>query len=130
MKAVHVGDRERADINSQVEKVLRGLGNPEPPIRLEEVRELLRLDRQFYSASNDSVLREFVSKVKIGAQQLAMRPTLILDIIKKANLSALWVPDRRRILIDQDVPVIKHRWNETHEVIHAITEWHKLFLFR
>jgi Zn-dependent peptidase ImmA (M78 family) len=129
MKAAFVGERERADINSQVEKVLRGLGNPEPPVRLEEVRELLRLDRQYYSVSSDTVLREFVSKVKVGAQQLAMRPTLLLDIIKKAKLSALWIPDQRRILIDRDVPAIKHRWNETHEVIHSTTEWHKMYLF-
>ncbi len=129
MKTVIVGDREKADINSQVEKVLRGLGNPEPPIRLEEIRELLRLDRQYYSSTDDSVLREFISKVKIGAQQLFMRPTLLVDVVKKASLSALWIPDRNRILIDRELPVIKHRWAETHEVIHSLTEWHKLFLF-
>jgi hypothetical protein len=129
MKTVHVGERERQDINAQVEKVLRGLGNPEPPLKLEVVRELLRLDRQYYSSTNDSVLREFASKIKIGAQQLFLRPTLLGEIVKKAGLSALWLPDPRRILLDEDVPKLKHRWNETHEVIHSITEWHKPFLF-
>jgi hypothetical protein len=129
MKAIPVGERERADINAQVEKVLRGLGNPEPPLRLDEVRELLRLDRQYYNTSNDDVLREFVSKVKIGAQQLFLRPTLLFDVVKKADLSALWLPDRKRILIDQKLPPLKHRWAETHEVIHSITEWHKIYLF-
>ena len=32
------------DIDGQIEKILRGLGNPEPPLRIELVRELQRLD--------------------------------------------------------------------------------------
>jgi hypothetical protein len=93
------------------------------------VRELLRLDRQYYSSTDDSALREFISKVKIGAQQLFLRPTLIFDVVKKASVSAFWIPDGQRILIDRNLPEKKHRWAETHEVIHSITEWHKLFLF-
>ena len=129
MKGVSIGEMERSDIDSQVDKILRGLGNPEPPVRLEDIRELLRLDRQYYSSTDDSVLREFVSKVKIGVRQLFMRPTLILDVVKKANVSAFWIPDGKRILLDKDLPEKKHRWAETHEIIHSITEWHKLFLF-
>src|SRR5437870_693934 len=106
MKTITIGDKERLEINAQVEKVLRGLGDPEPPLRLDDVRELLRLDRQYYSSTDDSVLREFVSKVKVGAKQLFLRPTLLLDVVKKASLSALWVPDRQRILIDKELPVI------------------------
>src|SRR4051812_12238591 len=127
MKTVYIGDRERRDINAQVDKVLRGLGNPEPPVRLEMVRELLRLDRQYYSAKNDGALREFASRIKIGAKQLFKRPMLLLDIVRKAQLSALWLPDSRRILLDEDAPKLKHRWNETHEIIHSVTEWHKPF---
>jgi hypothetical protein len=129
MKPIQIGEREKRDIDSQVEKVIRGLGNPEPPIRLEEILELLKLDRQYYSATNDSVLREFVSKVKIGAKQLFTRPTLLFDVINKANLSALWLPDRKRILIDESLPKLKHRWAESHEIAHSITEWHKIYLF-
>ena len=128
MKSIKIGEFERRDIDKQVEKVLKGLGNPEPPIRLEEIRDLLKLDRQYYSATDDSALREFVSKVKIGAKQLFMRPTLLLEVVAKANLSALWLPDRKRILIDQSLPQLKHRWAETHEIAHSITEWHKLYL--
>lgn len=129
MKTIPIGERERADINAQVDKLLRGLGNPEPPLRLEDVRELLRLDRQYFSSSDDGVLREFISHVRVGAKQLLLRPTLLFDVVKKASLSALWIPDGKRILIDSELPKIKHRWAETHEVIHSITEWHKLFLF-
>ena len=129
MKALQVGARERADIDSQVDKILRGLGNPEPPIELDDVRELLRLDLQYYSSTDTTVLQEFVSKLKIGAQQILLRPTLLLDVVRKASLSALWVPDRKRILLDKELPVIKQRWAQTHEVSHSITEWHKLYLF-
>jgi len=129
MKTVYIGDRERRDINVQVEKILRGLGNPEPPLRLEMVRELLRLDRQYYSTKNDGVLREFASRIRIGAKRLFEQPTLLFDIVTKAKLSALWLPDPRKILLDADAPKLKHRWNETHEVIHSVTEWHKPFCF-
>ncbi len=50
MKNAVIGRLEAEDLREQVRKVLRGLGNPDPPLRLEEVRELLRLDRQYYSS--------------------------------------------------------------------------------
>ncbi len=124
-----VGLRETRDIDVQVARILKGLGRPEPPLRLGDVRELLRLDRQYYSASDSSVLREFVSKVKIGAKQLALRPTLVLDVIRKADLKALWLPDQKRILIDSSIPDIKKRWAEAHEIGHSVTPWHQEFLF-
>src|SRR5579859_2606615 len=100
MKGVQIGQREQVEIDSQVDKVLRGLGNPEPPIRLDHVRELLQLNRQYYSSTDDDFIKEFISKVKIGAKQVFLRPTLIWDVIKKANVSAFWIPDGKRILID------------------------------
>lgn len=47
MKNVSLGHRTVADINGQVAKVLRGLGDPEPPVDLRLVRELLKLDRGY-----------------------------------------------------------------------------------
>ena len=34
------------------------------------------------------------------------------------------LPDRKRILLDETLPKLKHRWNETHEIWHSITPWH------
>jgi hypothetical protein len=116
------------DIQSQVDKVLRGLGNPEPPVKLLEVRELLKLDLQYYSSVNDGPLHEMISKVKVGAKQLLMRPSLILDVVQKAQLRALWLPDRRRILVDETIPKLKRRYAEAHEIVHSITPHHELFL--
>ncbi|TXT34573.1 MAG: hypothetical protein FD138_1638, partial [Planctomycetota bacterium] len=79
MKTSLVSGHEAEDIQNQVRKVLRGLGNPEPPLRLDDVRELLRLDRQYYKSTDDGVLREFVSRMQIAGKQVLSRPMLVID---------------------------------------------------
>ncbi len=127
MHGMGVGERAAEDIDKQVEKVLRGLGNPEPPLKLEDVRELLRLDLGYYSKADTGLVKETVSRMKIAGKQVLLRPTLILDVLKKRDLSALYVPDRKRILLDKDIPILKHRWNEAHEVGHSLIPWHRDF---
>lgn len=128
MRNIYLSDRTAADIDARVARVLRGLGNPKPPLRLELVREALRLDRQFYSSGDDGATREFVHKLKMAGKQLVLRPTLIWDVVKKFDLKALYLPDRKRILIDATLPAIKQRWGEAHEVGHSIIDWHELFM--
>ncbi len=113
-----------ADIESQVNKILRGLGNPEPPLNLDDVRQLLRLDRGYYSTGNDSVLREKISRLAVAGVQIIERPTLLLDAVRKFDLRALYLPDRKRILLDKSQPTPKQRWNEAHEIGHSILPWH------
>lgn len=129
MKNTPIDPYAAQDIEDQVNKILRGLGNPEPPIDLCDVRELLKLDLQFYSKTNTGALREFVSKVKVGLKQLALRPTLLLEVVSGAGLKGLYLPDRKRILIDEDVPDLKKRHVEAHEITHSITPHHAPFLF-
>ncbi len=124
MKNVSLRERTIADLNGQVAKVLRGLGNPEPPIDLRVVRELLKLDRGYYSTTDDSLLRETFSKLKVGGKQMLMRPTLLRDAVRSLSLKALYLPDQKRILLDKDLPALKHRWNEAHEIGHDIIPWH------
>lgn len=116
--------RTARDIDAQVTKILRGLGNPTTPIVLDDVRALLELDRQYYSSTNESWLQEKISKAKIAGKQVLARPTLLLDVVRKFDLKALWVPDRKRIMIDEAQPQPKWRWNETHEIIHSVVPWH------
>lgn len=116
------------DIDKHVARVLRGLGDPEPPLRLEDVRELLKLDLQFYQAHDPGFAQEMVSRIKVGARQVIARPTLLIDAIRKLSLKALYVPDRKRILIDQDLPPLKLRWNEAHEVGHSLLPWHEAIM--
>lgn len=124
MKNVSLGHRTIADIDGQVDKVLRGLGNPEPPIDLHVVRDLLKLDRGYYSTTDDSLLRETFSRLKVAGLQVLLRPTILRDAVQKLSLKALYLPDQKRILLDQDLPVLKHRWNEAHEIGHDIIPWH------
>lgn len=124
MKNVSLGHRTIADIDGQVAKVLRGLGRPEPPIDLRLVRELLKLDRGYYSTTDDGFLREVFSRMKVGGLQVLKRPTILRDAVQTLSLKALYLPDQKRILLDQDLPALKHRWNEAHEVGHDIIPWH------
>jgi hypothetical protein len=113
-----------AAIEAQVDKVLRGLGDPEPPLVLDDVRELQRLHRYYHTTEKDGPLREFISRLRVGARQVIERPMLILDAVKAMNLKAFYVPDRKRILIDESVPKLKHRWIEAHEITHDLLSWH------
>ncbi len=124
-KSLIVSPRTANDIDQRVDRVLRGLGNPQPPLRMEEVRELLKLDLQFYTADNPGLLQEVVSRMKIGAKQVIKRPTLLFDAISKLSLKALYLPDRKRILLDSSIPKLKYRWNEAHEIGHSILPWHE-----
>ncbi len=124
----HLEKRTAKDIDKRVKKILRDLGNPEPPLRLEEVRELLSLDRVYYSLSDSGVLQETVHRLRVAGKQIVRRPTILFDAVKKWDLKALWVPDRKRILIDVDLPSAKKRWGEAHEVGHSIIPWHQVVM--
>ncbi len=124
MNNVFLNERAKTDIDAQVNKVLRGLGHPEPPLRLEDVRLLLALDKQYYSSTKEGPLQEYVSKIKIAGKQIIHRPELILDAVRKFDLKALYLPDQKRILIDEELPKPKQRWSEAHEYTHSIIPWH------
>lgn len=124
MRNVSLRPRTIADINGQVAKVLRGLGDPEPPLDLRVVRDLLNLDRSYYSTTDDGLLRETFSKMMVAGRQVLLRPTLLRDAVRTLSLKALYLPDQKRILLDKDLPQLKHRWNEAHEIGHGIIPWH------
>mgnify|MGYP003365593476 CR=1 FL=1 len=112
------------DIDGRIDRVLRGLGNPQPPLSLDDVRELLKLDRAFYTADDPGLIREVVSRIRVATIQVAARPMLLVDAIRKWSLQALYLPDGSRILLDGSLPQKKHRWNEAHEITHSLLPWH------
>lgn len=124
-KNLILSPKTAADIEGRVERVLKGLGNPEPPLSLEDVRELLRLDRRFYTANDTSAVDEVVSRIRVASKQVMERPGILWDAIRKLELRALYLPDRKRILLDGNLPVLKHRWNEAHEIGHSLLPWHE-----
>lgn len=116
------------DIDERIERVLRGLGNPEPPLRLEDIRELLKLDFAYYTADDPGILQEVVSRIRVAGIQVFKRPSLVVEAVKKFSLKALYLPDRKRILLDRNEPALKHRWNEAHEVGHSLLPWHEAMM--
>lgn len=73
--------RTAEDIDRRVERMLRGLGHPEAPLRLEKVCELLKLDRVFYTADDPDIVRETSSRIRIAGIQMYKRPKLLIDAI-------------------------------------------------
>ena len=120
-----ISSKTAEDIDRRVARVLRGLGEPEPPLRLDDVLELLRLDRSFYTADDPGVLRETVSRIRVAGIQVLNRPSLLSEAIRKWSLKALYLPDRKRIFLDSALPRLKHRWNEAHEIGHSLIPWHQ-----
>jgi hypothetical protein len=125
MKNIILQPAVRQKIDSRVDKILRDLGNPEPPLKLEDVRELLRLHVSYYRTDDDNLLKEVVHQLVMAGKQVLARPSILMDVIKKRSIKALLVPDQKRILIDENLHKAKHRWAEGHETIHSILPWHE-----
>lgn len=124
-----VGEFEKLEIRKQVDRMLRDLGNPVPPINLKDVRSLLSLDLHYYSSSDPTLLQELRHRFTLLAQKAI--PDIgrhLISALAKSNLCAFWVPEASRIWIDSEVPTRKHRWIEAHEITHSVTPWHKGFL--
>jgi hypothetical protein len=77
-------DATRRDIDDRVARILRDLGNPSPPLPLDDVRELLRLDRAFYTAEDPVVLAETVHRLKVAGQQILRRSARLVDVVRRA----------------------------------------------
>ena len=128
MQNEFIAENDAEEIDTHVQKVLSDLGRPEPPLSMDGVRELLKLDRQYYRSSDTGILVETAHRMKLAGKQVFARPSRIIDAVKQWDLKALWVPDGRRILIDADEPEPKHRWAEAHEVGHSLIPWHEPFM--
>jgi hypothetical protein len=118
MRNSHLDPHTAQDIDTQVHKILRDLGNPEPPLRLEQVRELLTLAKDFYSTADDGALK------RLAGKQIAERPGFLIDFVKTFRIDALCLFDEKRILLCKDLPPPKQRWAEGHEIGHVIIPWH------
>lgn len=125
MKDLILPDAIRSKINKRVDRILNDLGNPEPPLKLPEVRRLLELDLGYYRTDDDGFLRKVAHKLLVAGKQVIDRPGLLFDVVTRCGIKALWLPDPRRILIDDTLPKPKHRWAEAHEIVHGVLEWHE-----
>lgn len=89
MQNLFLSERTAKDIDRRVAKILKDLDNPQPPLRLEDVRYLLELDLRYYSSANDGILRETLHRLTMSGKQLLNRPGLLVDAVKKFDLKAL-----------------------------------------
>lgn len=121
-----LSERTAREIDQRVATILGDLGMPAPPLDLDQVRQLLNLDRRYYSSTDHGLIEDVIHRLTIGTKQVLARPTRILDAIKNKSLRALWVPERKRILIDETLPEIKKRWGEAHEIIHSVVPHHQV----
>lgn len=124
MSSPYLNERTAHDIDVRIAKVLADLGDPEPPLDLDHVRELLELDKAYYSSSDDGVLREVAHRLILAGKQVIRQPRRLLDVVRKMDLKALYVPERKQILLDTDLPPAKQRWAEVHEIGHGLLPWH------
>ena len=111
-------------IETRTQRILDELGNPDPPLCLDTVRELLEMDRSYFSSDDHGLLNKTFSRLKRAGKQILKRPSILKDAIKKFDLRALYLPDQKRIIIDDQVPLPKQRWLEGHEIGHGILPWH------
>ena len=124
-KGIILKAKTAADIDERIARVIERLGNPEPPLRLDVVRAAQKLDFGFYSARDSGLLQETAAKLRVAGKQVLLNPMLLVQAVRKFDLRALYLPDQRRILLDSDVPKLKHRWNEAHEIGHSLIPWHE-----
>ncbi|GAA4446223.1 hypothetical protein [Novipirellula rosea] len=128
MKNPIVDGDEAEEIDNAVSRVLSEFRGLEPPLDLDAVRARLNLDREYYSSRDPGHLRQVVHALKVGAKQVIANPMLVADAIKSFDLRALFFADQKKILIDRELPKLKHRWAEGHEIGHSLAWWHKDFL--
>lgn len=128
MKNLFIDAGTQAEIDRIVDRVHRDLKPVNERIVLPQVRGLLDLDLGYYTANDSSLLDEVVHKLRLGAQQVIQIPMRLREVVNKFGLSALLLPARRRILLDQDMPDLKKRWAESHEITHSLLPWHQEFM--
>jgi hypothetical protein len=106
------------EIDKAINRTLKDAGLKEPPFLIEDILEYLDVDREFYDLEDVTLLRRFWHKVKIKGQKL-------VNIVRKVDLHAIWLPDRDQILVDTSLPEPKKEWASFHDSVHTILEWHR-----
>lgn len=125
-----IGDYELTDINDHVARLLRDLGNPKPPLRLEEVRALQKLDLTYYSKSDLDLLDEMAHRAKMAGNTILSSAKRMVDVVDQFGLRGLLMlkENEKQIFIDNDVEKLKRRFIIAHEITHDLLPWHRSLL--
>lgn len=130
MEEPRIGSFEASDINDHVHRLLRDLGYPEPPLKLEEVRALQKLDLTYYSKSDLNMLDEIAHRTKMAGSTMMTSAKRMVEIVDKFALRGLLMlkEDEKKIFIDNQVYELKRRFVIAHEITHDLLPWHRSLL--
>ena len=117
-----------ADIEELVARLLRDLGNPEPPLRLEDVRALQKLDLTYYSKADLNLLDEIAHRTVMAGHTIVSTAKCMYDVVTKVGLKGLINKGQRCIYIDKEVVDKKRRFILAHEITHDLLPWHRSLL--
>lgn len=125
-----IDDYERSDINEHIARLLRDLGDPKPPLRLDVVRELQKLDLTYYSKADLNLLDEMAHRAKMAGHDISSTAKSMRDVVSKFGLKGLLMLKEgdKRIFIDDDVVPLKRRFVIAHEILHDLLPWHRSLL--
>lgn len=115
-----MNDQARKEIDKSISRVLKDAGIRQPPVKIEDILECIEIHRNFYDLDDPSLLQRCFHKIKVGGVR-------IKQLTKKINLSALWMPDKKLILVDKSLPAVKQEWASYHDATHKILKWHRPF---
>lgn len=107
----------RREIDKVAWQVLRDAGIRQPPVRIENVLHHLSLYREYYDLQSPGFLDRAQHKIQIHGRRL-------VDVVQKIRLKAVLFYDEDRIVVDQNLPLLKRDHPSFHEVAHRILPWH------
>lgn len=125
-----IGDFEREDIDDLVDRLLRDLGRPEPPLDLDQVRALQKLDLSYYSKTDLNLLDEMAHRARMAGNTIMSSAKRMVDVVEQYGLRGLLMLKEhdKKIFIDNDVVALKRRFIVAHEITHDLLPWHRALL--
>jgi Zn-dependent peptidase ImmA (M78 family) len=123
-----VSKRSAEDIEEHIDRVLKDMGHPEPPLKLEDVRDLLRLNLTYYTKEDLNLLDEIAHQTVMAGNLVMTKAKQMRDVIAKVGLKGLLLSEDRQIFIDDEVKDLKKRFVIAHEIAHDVIPWHQSLL--
>lgn len=125
-----IGQHEVKDINDRVARLLRDMGNPTPPLRLEQVRQQQKLDLTYYSKSDLSLLDEIAHQTRLAGKAIVTTARTMRDVVEQYGIRGMLMltDSDKRIFIDNEVKQLKRRFVIAHEITHDLLDWHRALL--
>lgn len=121
---------EAIDINELVDRLLRDLGRPEPPLQLDQVRLLQKLDLTYYSKTDLNLLDEMAHHARMAGSTILSTAKRMAEVVDQYGLRGLLMlkENEKKIFIDDDVVELKRRFIIAHEITHDLLPWHRSLL--